>query len=143
MLVCLSRCIMMSRSFSKWDKVYISSTGNTSELSICTIDDSSMVGMPIPQRSDYIIGFITPAISPNKLKKLTRLIVPAQNIRSKIWMKNIYMASQTVTVCLTVCEAIMLFFIQTLPRLLCAGAISHVSFLGLFGPIAGVINPIM
>ena len=36
-----------------------------------------------------------------------------------------------------------LFFIQTLPRILCAGAISRVSFLDLFGPIAGVINPIL
>ena len=37
----------------------------------------------------------------------------------------------------------MLFFIQTLPRILCACAISHVSFLDLFGPIAGTINPII
>ena len=37
----------------------------------------------------------------------------------------------------------MLFFIQTLSRILCAGAISPVSFLDLFGPIAGVTNPIM
>ena len=38
-----------------------------------------------------------------------------------------------------VCEAMtcMLFFIQTLPRILCAGAVSRVSFLDLFGPIAG------
>ena len=37
----------------------------------------------------------------------------------------------------------MLFFIQTLPRVLCTGALSHVSFFDLFGPIAGVTNPIM
>ena len=37
----------------------------------------------------------------------------------------------------------MLFFIQTLPRILCACAISRVTFLDLFGPIAGVTNPIM
>ena len=37
----------------------------------------------------------------------------------------------------------MVFFIQTLPRILCAGAISHVSFFDLFGPIAEAINPIM
>ena len=37
----------------------------------------------------------------------------------------------------------MLFFIQTLPRILCAGAISRVSFLDLFGPIAGAINHVM
>ena len=36
----------------------------------------------------------------------------------------------------------MLFFIQTLPRILCAGARSRVSFLDLFGPIARAINPI-
>ena len=37
---------------------------------------------------------------------------------------------------------VFFFRIQTLPRILCAGAISHVSFLDLFGPIAGAINPI-
>ena len=37
----------------------------------------------------------------------------------------------------------MLFFIQTLPRMLCVGDISRVSFLDLFGPIAGATNPIM
>ena len=36
----------------------------------------------------------------------------------------------------------MLFFIQTLPRILCAIAVSRVSFIDLFGPIAGAINPI-
>ena len=36
----------------------------------------------------------------------------------------------------------MLFSIQTLPRVLWAGAISRVSFLDLFGPIARAINPI-
>ena len=36
----------------------------------------------------------------------------------------------------------MLFFIQTLPGILCAGTISHVSFLDLFEPIAGATNPI-
>ena len=40
-------------------------------------------------------------------------------------------------------KSYMLFFIQTLPRILCAGAISHVNFLDLFGPIAWVTNPIM
>ena len=47
--------------------------------------------VPIPairRRSDYIIGFVTPAIGPNKFKKLTRLIAPVHNIRSKVWMKN-------------------------------------------------------
>ena len=43
----------------------------------------------------------------------------------------------------TVCEAMYVIFIQTLPRKLCDGAISRVSFFDLFGPIAGAINPIM
>ena len=44
---------------------------------------------------------------------------------------------------ITVSEAMYVDFIQTLPCILCAGAISCVSFLDLFRPIAGVINPIM
>ena len=39
-------------------------------------------------RTDYIIGFFTSAIGPNKSEKLTRLIAPAHNIRGKVWMKN-------------------------------------------------------
>ena len=35
-----------------------------------------------------------------------------------------------------------MFFIKTLPRILCAGALSHVSFFDLFGLIAGATNPI-
>ena len=35
----------------------------------------------IRRRSDYITGFIAQAIGPNKLKKLTRLIALAHNIR--------------------------------------------------------------
>ena len=42
----------------------------------------------IRRRSDYIIGFVTPAIDPNKSRKLTRLIAPAHNTRGKVWMKN-------------------------------------------------------
>ena len=42
----------------------------------------------IRRRSDYIIGFVTPAIGPNKFKKLTRLIALVHNIRGKVWMKN-------------------------------------------------------
>ena len=48
----------------------------------------------IRRRSNYIIGFITPAIGPNKSKKLTRLTAPAHNIRGEVRMKTIYMASQ-------------------------------------------------
>ena len=49
------------------------------------------------------------------------------------------MASQLV-----VCEAmyVQLYFTQTLPPVLCANAIGHVSFLDLCGPIAGATNPI-
>ena len=39
-------------------------------------------------RRDYIIGFVTPAIGPNKSKKLTQPVAPAHNIRGKVWMKN-------------------------------------------------------
>ena len=44
--------------------------------------------MGIRQRSYVIIGFVAPAIGPNKSKKFTRLISPTHNIRSKVWMKN-------------------------------------------------------
>ena len=43
---------------------------------------------PIRRRSDYIIGFITPAIGPNKSKKLTRPIVPTHNLRGKVLMED-------------------------------------------------------
>ena len=39
-------------------------------------------GTAIRRRSDYIIGFVTPAIGPNKVKKLTRIIAPVHNIQS-------------------------------------------------------------
>ena len=39
--------------------------------------------MYICRRSDYIIGFIAPAIGP-QIKNLTRLIVLAHNIRGKV-----------------------------------------------------------
>ena len=44
--------------------------------------------LTIRRRSDYKIGFVTPAIGPNKFKKLTRLIAPVHNTRGKVWMKN-------------------------------------------------------
>ena len=96
---------------------------------------------PIRRRSDYIIGFVTPAIGPNKSKKPTRPIVPTHNLRGKVWMEDStqgFTNSNLLSV-----KPCMLFFIQTLPRVLCTGAISSVSFLNLFGPIAGVTNPIM
>ena len=95
----------------------------------------------IRRRSDYITGFITPAIGPNKSKKPTRLIALAHNKGSKVWMKN-NIHGFTVDNCLSV-KPCMLFFIQTLLHILCAGTISHVSFFDLFGLIAGAINPII
>ena len=95
----------------------------------------------IRRRSDYIIGFIAPAIGPNKSRKPTRLIALAHNKRGIVWMKN-NIHGFTADNCLFV-KPCMLFFIQTLPRILCAGAISRVSFFDLFGPIAGAINPII
>ena len=41
------------------------------------------------------------------------------------------------------CEAMYVVFHQTLPRILWTRAMTRVSFLDLFGPIAGAINPIM
>ena len=97
--------------------------------------------MHIRRRSDYVIGFIAPAIGPNKSRKLTRFMAPAHNIRGKVWMKN-NIHGFTNDNCLSV-KSCVLFFIQTLPRILCSGAISYVSFLDLFGPIAGAIYPII
>ena len=95
----------------------------------------------IRRRSNYIIGSVTQAIGPNKSKKLTRLISPVHNIRGKVWMKsNIHGFTDNKLLCV---KPWMLFFIQTFPLILCAGAMSRVSFLDLFGPIAGAINPIM
>ena len=54
----------------------------------------------IRRRSDYIIGFVIPAINPNKSKKFTRLLALAHNIRSKFQIKTTYMASKTITCCL-------------------------------------------
>ena len=95
----------------------------------------------IRRRSDFIIGFIASVIGPNKSKKLTRLMAPAHNIRGKVLMKNSihgFTDRQLSTV-----KPCMLFYIQTLPRLLCASAISRVGFLDLFGPIAWARNPVI
>ena len=62
-------------------------------------------------------------------------------MRGKVWMKNNVHGFTDRQ--LSAVEPCMLFFIQTLLRILCASAISRVSFLDLFGPIAGAINPIM
>ena len=73
------------------------------------------------------------------MRKLTRLIPPAHNIRGKVRMTHNIQGFKDDN-CLSV-KPCMLCFIQTLPRILCAGAISRVSFFDLFGPIAGAINP--
>ena len=56
------------------------------------------------------------------------------------WLIHLLSDMPLVTLSVKPC---MLFFIQTLPRILCVGDISRVSFLDLFGPIAGATNPIM
>ena len=59
----------------------------------------SLLMFPIRRRSDYIIGFVTPAIGPNKSKKLTQLIAPVHHIRGKVEWKTACMASQTTNYC--------------------------------------------
>ena len=100
----------------------------------------------IRRRSDYIIGFIAPAIGPNKSKKLTRLIAPVHNIRDKVWMKKKHidptlLQRQTVISC----KAMYVVFHSNFAAYIVwlDGAISRVNFLDLFGPIAGAINPII
>ena len=108
----------------------------------------------IRRKSDYIMGFVTSAIGPSKSKKFTWLKSRYAIHAAKFEWKTTYMTLQTTNYCLwshvccfsfTLCRVkpCMLFFIQTLPRILCTDAISHVSFFDLFGPIAVVTNPIM
>ena len=66
--------------------------------------------LAIRRRSDYIIGFVTPAIGPNKFKKLTRLIAPVHNIRGKVWMKSIIHVHGFTDNKLVVCEAMCAVF---------------------------------
>ena len=54
----------------------------------------------------------------------------------------IHLLSDMPLVTLSV-KSCMLFFIQTLPLILCVSDICRVSFLDLFGLIAGATNPIM
>ena len=68
--------------------------------------------------------------------------IHAEWLRRWIWRFMQYIHGFTADNYLSV-KPCMLFFIQTLPRILCNGAISRESFFDLFGPIAGVINPIM
>ena len=60
-----------------------------------------------------------------------------QYTRQSLNEKTTYMYNKLLSV-----KPCMLFFIQTLPRILCAGAIRCVSFLDLLGLIAGATNPI-
>ena len=62
--------------------------GNFYQVLVKQLDCEYVFLTLIRRRSDYIIGFVTPAIGPNKSEKLTRLIAPAHNIRSKVWMKS-------------------------------------------------------
>ena len=64
---------------------------------------------PIRCRSDYIIGFITPAIGPNKSEKLTRPIVPTHNLHGKVWMADSTHGLQRINL-LSVHEAMYVVF---------------------------------
>ena len=69
-------------------------------IECCYFILSVYLQLSIRQRSDYIKGFDTAAIGPNKSRKLTRLIVPAHNIRSKFWIKkHAWLYRQTVIFC--------------------------------------------
>ena len=74
----------------------------------------------IHRRSDYIIEFVTPEISPNKSENLTWLIAPVHNIGyvAKSEWKTTYMASQTRSYCLW---SHFLFFI-------CSLSVFHTNF---------------
>ena len=69
----------------------------------------------------------TPVTGPNKSKKLTRLIALVHNIRGKVWRKNNIHGFTDKLLSVKPCRP-MVLFIPTLPCILCAGAISHVSF---------------
>ena len=73
---------------------------------VCYMSSRGLLKLsPIRRRSDYIIRFIAPAIGPNKLKKFTRVIAPAHNIRGKVWMKKqrTCLHRQTVIICEAMC----------------------------------------
>ena len=86
----------------------------------------------------YIIGFIAQQIQETHTAYSAGTQYTSQSLNKKqhTWLHRQSRQLSSVKPC-------MLFFIQTLPRILCAGAISRVSFLGLFEPFAGAINPIM
>ena len=112
------------------------------QLSIYKVYHVDRAAASIRRRSDYIIGFIAPAIvqtNPRNSHGLKRrhTICTRQSLNEKQHTLLI-----TDDNCLSV-KPCMLLFIQILPRILYAGAISRVSFLDLFGLIAGVIDPIM
>ena len=97
--------LWLVRSWFKTDKVCTCRPGNRGlwcitlsanmQYTLQRYEQSAFVGrvtalysITIRRRSDYIRGFVTPAIRPNKSKKLTRLISPAHNICSKVRIKN-------------------------------------------------------
>ena len=71
----------LSLSTTVADRLYVDWDRPTSWILLSSTCSSTCI---IRRRSDYIIGFVTPAIGPNKFKKLTRLIAPVHNIRGKV-----------------------------------------------------------
>ena len=73
----------------------------------------------------------------------TAYIAGTQYTRQSLYEKQHTWLHRQVN-CLKPClKPCVLSSTQTLPSRLCVGTIGRVSFLDLFGPIAGVINPIM
>ena len=64
-------------------------------------------------------------------------LAPAHNIRGTVWMKNNINGFTDSNLFVKPC---ILFFIQTLPRILCAGVITRVSFLDLKGRLIPSFN---
>ena len=131
------------RIFNVWyskKSDYIFLLGYEGHLHILCRVTNKLLTTLIHQRSDYIIRLRAAARS-NRFKQIqeTHLAYSAaNNIRGRIWMKNnipSFIDNKLLSV-----KPCMLFFIQTLPRVLCAGAISQVSFLDLFEPIADATN---
>ena len=98
-----------------------------------------MVKPNLPER--WLHNWISYPSNWSKQIQETRTAYSADTQTGKVWMKN-NVHGFTDDNCLSV-KPCMLFFIQTLPCILCVSAISRASFLDLFGPIAGVTNLIM
>ena len=93
-MLSLNLCSEVTSMIRNWNNIYFLDAKIIPPLSVRTpfsfLCTSLLLSKRfyIHRRSDYIIGFIAPAIGPNKSRKLTRLI------------ETTYMASQTITVCL-------------------------------------------